>query len=241
MRSPDIKTLAESWFKPRLEESRVAFPRAVQGKLGEFAARGTVRSPVAYGAVENLAAQEVERCGELFLAGYKKAFAAVSNRISPAMLGQVKRDLDALLSSESARVLKTIQYVRDAFGPVSAKDAVELRERTQGKLVAELNLFVTKLNTDRSIRKNFIAVLLAFLSFTFSYLPQWGASVWSLFSSRPFVPYLIEKIPAFGRILGAFNWHIVAIAMRFVGVVLLLWLLMRMSKALVRRRVDGAQ
>jgi hypothetical protein len=235
VRSHDIKTLAEKWFKPRLEECREAFPRAVQRKLAEFAARGTVRSPVAYVAVENLASQEIERSGELFLAGYKKAFEAVSNRISPAILGQIKRDLDALLSSESARVLKTIQYVRDACEPVKAKDAVELRDRTQQKLVAELDLFVTKLNTDRGIRKSLIAALLAFLLFTFSYLPQWAASVWSLFSSRPLIPYLIEKIPTLGRILAAFNWDIVPIALRIMGVILLLWLLLRMLRTVLRR------
>lgn len=244
MRSHDIKTLAESSFKPRLEECRVAFPRAVQAKLAEFAARGTARSPVAYAAVENLAYQEVERCGQLFLAGYKEAFAAVSNPIRPAMLKQVKRDLDALLSCESARVLKTIQYVRDVCKPGRTRDAVELRDRTQQKLVAELDLFVTKLNTDRGIRKNLLTVLLALLSFTLGYLPQWGASVWSLFSSRPLVPYLIEKIPAFGRILSAFNWSNVAIAMRLVGVILLLWLLIRMLRAVHRSgnfRADDAR
>lgn len=145
MRSHDIKTLAEKWFKPQLEECREAFPRAVQRKLAEFAKRGTVRSPVAYVAVENLASQEIEHSGELFLAAYKEAFAAVSDPISPAMLGQVKRDLDALLSSESARVFKAIAYVRDACEPVKAKDAVELRARTQQKLVAELDLLVAKL------------------------------------------------------------------------------------------------
>jgi hypothetical protein len=151
VRSHDIKTLAEDWFKPRLEECREAFPRAVQRKLAEFAARGTARSPVAYVAVENLASQEVERCGQLFLAGYKEAFAAVSDPISPAILDQIKAGLDALLSFESARVLKTIQYVRDVCKPSTTKDAVELRARTQQKLVAELDLFVAKLNTERGI------------------------------------------------------------------------------------------
>jgi hypothetical protein len=196
-------------------------------------------SPPAFGAVENLAHQEVERCGQLFLDGYKEAFAAVSNRVSPTVLKQVKRDLDDLLASESGRVIKAIKYVHDACKPVPAKDAVELRERTQQKLVAELDLFVTKLNTDRGIRKNLLAVLLALLSFTFSYLPQWTASVWSLFSSRPLVPYLIEKIPAFGRILSA--WDIVAVAMRFVGVILLLWLLIRMLRVVVHRRDKRVQ
>ena len=237
----NIKALAENWFKPRLEDCRVAFPRAVQAKLGEFAKRGTVRSPVAYVAVENLASQEVERCGQIFLDGYKKAFAAVSNSITPAMLGQVKRDLDALLSYESARVLKTIQPARNACEPVKAKDAVELRDRTQRKLLAELDLFAAQLNTDRGIRKNLFTVLLAFLFFSFGYLPQWGASVWSLFSSRPLVPYLIEKIPPFGRILGAVNWDVVTIAMQLVGVILLLRLLIGMLKTVVRRRNDRAQ
>jgi hypothetical protein len=241
VRSHEIKALAENWFKPRLEECREAFPRAVQAKLGELTKRGTATSPVAYAAVENLACQEVERCGQLFLTGYKEAFAAVSNLIRPAMLKQVKCDLDALLSCESARALKTIQYVRDVCKPEKTRDAVELRDRTQQKLVAELDLFVTKLNTDRGIRKNLLTVLLALLSFTFSYLPQWGASVWSLFSSRPLVPYLVEKMPAFGGILSAFNWNNVAIAMRLVGVILLLWLLIRLLRAVGHRRDNSGQ
>jgi hypothetical protein len=151
VRSHDIKTLAENWVKPRLEECRLAFPRGVQAKLAEFAARGTAISPVAYAAVEKLAYQEVERCGQLFLSGYKEAFAAVSDPISAATLDQMKAGLDALLSSESARVLKTIRYVRDVCKPSATKDSVELRTRTQQKLVAELDLFVAKLNTERGI------------------------------------------------------------------------------------------
>ena len=102
----DIKALAESWFKPRLEDCREAFPRAVQRKLAEFSARGMATSPPAYGAVENLAHQEVDRCGQIFLTGYKEAFTADSDPISPATLEQVKGGLDALLSSESVRVLR---------------------------------------------------------------------------------------------------------------------------------------
>ncbi len=149
MRQRDIRALAENWFKPQLEEYRSDFPRAVQRKLGEFAARGTLRSPPTYGAVEILAEKEVERCGQTFLAGYKHAFAAVSHPISSGQPAQVKRDLDALLSSESDRALKAVQYVREACKPVPARDAVALRDQTQRKLVAELDLFVAKLNSER--------------------------------------------------------------------------------------------
>jgi len=377
--SHDIKALAENWFNPRLEESRARFPRAVQAKLAEFAARGTATSPPAYAAVEGLAFDEVERSGQVFLAGYKQAFAAVSHPISPATVEQIKGDLDALLASESVRVLKTIQYVRDVCKPFKTKDAVELRARTQQKLVAELDLFVAKLNTQRGTptlgwppdsvtflgtfqiyeqgklanpedlqsliellydqpecevryyyqdgtsmdslladailnrdiivkkseqrffkhsegRRNYVkipsgdykfdwqkdvaektpefvqvtlglshrkrnqidtinkvqleeqyrgnffrrhpvrTVLLAILSFTFIFLPQWGASVWSLFSSRPLVSYLIEKRPAFGRILAASNWDIVTMAIRLVGVILLVSLVIGMLKARVHHR-----
>ena len=145
VRPPDIKALAENWYKPQLEERPTAFHRAVQGKLGEFSACGTVRSPVAYYAVENLAQQEVERYGQIFLVGYKQAFAAVSTPISSAMLAQVKRDLDDLLSSQAERSLKETQHVRKFCGITAAtKDAVELRRLPQQQVVAELDLFVAQ-------------------------------------------------------------------------------------------------
>ena len=59
VRPPDIKALAENWYKPQLEERPKAFHRAVQGKLGELSARGMARSPVAYFTAETLAQQEV--------------------------------------------------------------------------------------------------------------------------------------------------------------------------------------
>ena len=126
-----IKAFAENWVKPQLEGRPVAFHRAVQRKLGEFAARNTLRSPFVYAAVEDLAEKEVEHYGQIFLAGYKQAFAAVSNPIRSATLTQVKRDLDALLSSESDRALKAVQYVREACKPVPARDAVALRDTTE--------------------------------------------------------------------------------------------------------------
>jgi hypothetical protein len=370
MQPNDVKALAENWSGPRLEECRVRFPNIVQAKLGQFAARGTVISPPAYAAVEELAYQEVERCGLIFLTGYKEALATVSDPISPATVAQIKRDLDALLSSESERVIRTIQYVRDVCKPFKAKSAVELRTRTQQKIVAEVDLFVAKANTQRGIptfgwkpdsvtllgtyqiyeqgklaspedlqgliellyeqpecearyyyqdgtsmdplladailkrdiliktseqrffkhpeggrnyvkiphrdykfdwqkdvaektpefvqvtlelshrkrnhidtinkvqleeqyRENFFrrhpvrTLLLAAVSFLFSFLPQWGASVWSLFSSRPLVPYLIEKMPAFGTLLVNFNWSIVTMPIGFGGFVLLVCLFVK--------------
>jgi hypothetical protein len=176
VRQRDIRALAENWSKPQLEECRLDFPRAVQRKLGEFVARGTAHSPPAYGAVEGLAEKEVERCGQIFLAGYKHAFAAVSHPISSSQVAQVKHDLDALLSSESDRVIKTIEYVRDACKPVPAKDAVALRERTQRKLVSEFDLFVAKMNNERRgiffKSHPILTFLFATMSFLFGFLPQ---------------------------------------------------------------------
>ncbi len=231
MRQRDIRALAENWFKPQLEEYRSDFPRAVQRKLGEFAARGTLRSPPTYGAVEILAEKEVERCGQTFLAGYKHAFAAVSHPISSGQPAQVKRDLDALLSSESDRVIKTIEYVRDACKPVPAKDAVALRERTQRKLLSELDLFVAKLNNERRgeflKRHPVLTFLLATVSFLVGFLPQWGESVWSLFSSRPLVSYVVENIPALEKLSVGFNWNFVTMPIGIGGAILLIWLLLK--------------
>ena len=225
VRPPDIKALAENWYKPQLEERPKAFHRAVQGKLGELSARGMARSPVAYFTAETLAQQEVEQYGQILFAGYKQAFAAVSTPIGSAMLAPVKRDLDTLLSNEADRSLKAIQYVRDACGiTATTKDAAELRRLPQQKLVAELDLFVAQLNSER--KGNFfkkhpvLALVLAFASFLFGWLPQWGASVWSLFSSRPLVPYLIEK-------MSRFNWNLVTMPIGFAGCILLIWLLVR--------------
>ena len=229
-----IKAFAENWVKPQLEGRPVAFHRAVQRKLGEFAARNTLRSPFVYAAVEDLAEKEVEHYGQIFLAGYKQAFAAVSNPIRSATLMQVKRDLDALLSSESDRALKAIQYVREACKPVPARDAVALRDQTQRKLVAELDLFVAKLNSERRgtffKRHPALTLLLSAASFVFSFVPQWGASVWSLFSSRPLVPYLIEKIPALENISVGFNWNFVTMPIGFGVSILLICLLFRPAR-----------
>ena len=141
------------------------------------------------------------------------------------MLAQVKRDLDTLLSNEADRSLKAIQYVRDACGiTATTRAAAELRRLPQQKLVAELDLFVAQLNSER--KGNFfkkhpvLALVLAFASFLFGWLPQWGASVWSLFSSRPLVPYLIEK-------MSRFNWNLVTMPIGFAGCILLIWLLVR--------------
>jgi hypothetical protein len=188
-------------------------------------------SPPTYGAVEILAEKEVECCGQIFLAGYKQAFAAVSNPIRPATVARAKRDLDALLSSESDRVIKVIQYVREACKPVPARDATALRDRTQRKLAAELDLFVAKLNSERRgtffKRHPALTLLLSAASFLFSFVPQWGASVWSLFSSRSLVPYLIEKIPALENISVGFNWNFVTMPIGFGVSILLIWLLFR--------------
>jgi hypothetical protein len=89
VRPPDIKALAENWYKPQLEERPTAFHRAVQGKLGELSALGMARSPVAYFTAETLAQQEVEQYGQIFFAGSKQAFAAVSTPISSPMLAQM--------------------------------------------------------------------------------------------------------------------------------------------------------
>jgi hypothetical protein len=230
-----IKTLARNWFDPRLEECRTAFPRAVQHKLGEASFRGTLHSPPTYGAVEILAEKEVEHCGQIFFEGYKQAFTAVSNPIRSATLAQVKRDLEALLSSESDRVLKAIQYVREACKPVSAKDALALRDRTQRKLFAELDLFVAKVNNERRgqffKRHPALTFLFATGSFLFGFLPQWGASAWSLFSARPLVPYVVEKIPALEKISVGFNWNFVTMPIGFGGSLLLIWLLVRARAA----------
>jgi hypothetical protein len=229
-----IKALAEHWFEPRLEECRVTFPRAVQHKLGEASSRGMAHSPPTYGTVEILAEKEVERCGQIFLNGYKQAFTAVSNPIRSATLTQVKRDLGALLSSESDRVLRLIEYVREACKPVRARNAVDLRDRTQRKLFAELDLFVAKFNSEQ--RGNFfkrhpvLTSLLAAASFLFGWLPQWGASVWSLFSSQALVPYVIEKIPALEKISVGFNWNFVTMPIGFGGAILLIWLLVRPAR-----------
>jgi hypothetical protein len=234
VRQRDIKALAENWFKPQLEEYRLAFPQAVQRKVGDAVRRGMAHSLPTYVAVEILAEKEVERCGQIFLAGYKQAFAAVSHPISSRQLAQVKRDLDALLSSESDRVIKTIEYVRDACKPVPAKDAVALRERTQRKLVGEFDLFVAKLNNERRgkffKRHPVLTFMSAIASFLFGFLPQWGASAWSLFSSQPLVPYMVEKLPAFEKISGGFNWNFVTMPIGFGGAIFLIWLLVRPAR-----------
>src|SRR5207247_1222366 len=94
-----------------------------------------------------------------------------------------------------------------------------LRDQTQRKLVAELDLFVAKLNSERRgtffKRHPALTLLLSAASFVFSFVPQWGASVWSLFSSRPLVPYLIEKIPALENISVGFNWNFVTMPIGF--------------------------
>jgi hypothetical protein len=217
-----IKALAENWFKPQLEGCPEAFRETVQRKLGEFVARGTSTSPFVYVAVEKLAEEELEHYGQIFLEGYKQAFAAVSSPIRSATVAQVKHDLNALLSSESDRVLKGIDYVREACKPVPARDAVTLRDRTQRKLIADLDLFVTKLNSERRgtffKRHPIFTLLLSGVSSFFALLPK----LWSLFSSRPLASYLLEK-------MSGFNWSFVTMPIGFGVSFLLIWLLVRPS------------
>jgi hypothetical protein len=75
-----------------------------------------------------------------------------------------------------------------------------------------------------------IFLAIAAASFLFGWLPQWGASVWSLFSSQALVPYVIEKIPALEKISVGFNWNFVTMPIGFGGAILLIWLLVRPAR-----------
>ncbi len=114
------------------------------------------------------------------------------------------------------------------------RQGMRSRCETQRKLVAELDLFVAKLNSERRgtffKRHPALTLLLSAASFVFSFVPQWGASVWSLFSSRPLVPYLIEKIPALENISVGFNWNFVTMPIGFGVSILLICLLFRPAR-----------
>lgn len=146
-----IRTLAENWAAPRLEEQRLAFPRAVQAVLGEASSRNMVHSGPTYVAVENLAHREVEQRGQLMLEGYKQALAATSDTIPQALTAEIKQKLDAALLKEATDVHDGIQYVRESIKPARAKDAAELRVRPMQKLTAELDLLCANLNTERGL------------------------------------------------------------------------------------------
>lgn len=74
-----------------MDERRTNFSRLVQAKLAEFAARGTAHSPPAYGAVEKLAFQEVERLGRMMLEGYQQALCEIGSGRTANRLGNQTR------------------------------------------------------------------------------------------------------------------------------------------------------
>jgi hypothetical protein len=149
MNFDEIKTLAANWYIPRMDERRTNFSRLVQAKLAEFAARGTAHSPPAYGAVEKLAFQEVERLGRMMPEGYQQALSAKSGVVEPPIVLGIKRDLKATLESEAVRIYAAIQYVREACKPASVTSAEDLPIRALQKLNADIDLLCAKLNTER--------------------------------------------------------------------------------------------
>ena len=201
MNIEELKRLAEKRFSPRLGEHRLAFPRAVQAVLGEASNRGMTRSSPTYGAVEELAQNEIEQRGRMMLEGYRQALTASSGPIPQSFVAEIKQDLEAALHRECREVEAKIQYVRNAIKPARTKNAAELMAPTLAKVIADLDLLCTTLNSSRAsatrskrwgmpgwIRRH--ALLAAFLTFAFGAAPQWIASIWSLFSSEPLVSWL---------------------------------------------------
>ncbi len=147
----EVSPLAKNWFSPLLDEQRHAFPRAVQGVLGEAAGRGMAQAPLTYGSVENLAHKEVEQRGRTMLEGYTRALGASAGPVPQSVLAKIKQALDAALLAEAEAVHGAIDYVREAIKPARTKTADELRIRPMQKLIAELDLFCAQLNTERGI------------------------------------------------------------------------------------------
>jgi hypothetical protein len=146
-----VRLLAQNWFAPRLEEQRLAFRPAVQRVLGEASSRGMAHSSPTYAAVEKVAQKEVEERGQTMLEGYKKALTSTQGPIPPGVAADIKREIEAALTNEAAKVHAEIQYVRDAVKPARTKTAAELRVRPMQKLVADLDLFCATLNTERGL------------------------------------------------------------------------------------------
>jgi TIR domain len=151
MNFDQVRTLAQNWFTPRLEEQRLAFRSAIQRVLGEATKRGMAYSGATYGAVEKRAQTEIEQRGQTILEGYKQALASSAGAIPAAVAADVKQALDDALANEAAEVHAAIQYLRDAIKPAVSKTAAELRVRPMQKLLGDLDLFCDTLNTERGV------------------------------------------------------------------------------------------
>lgn len=147
MEAPEIKRLADNWFRPRLFERIDAFRKAGQSKLGEFVARGWSASPHMYGAVQILAGEEIELRGNLILEGYARALGTAAEPIALELQQQIARDMEAAIAVESQQVRQSIQYVADACKPSGPKDAVALRALTLAKVAADFDLLCAKRNS----------------------------------------------------------------------------------------------
>src|SRR5262249_24718957 len=104
-----------------------------------------------YFVIEKLAQQEIEQRGRTMLDGYKQALTATPDVISQEIVTRMKQRLDAALLAETEQVHSGIEYVRDAIKPAQSKTAAELCARPLQKVVADLDLFVAQLNTERGI------------------------------------------------------------------------------------------
>ena len=199
----ELKRLAQNWFSPRLGKHRLAFRGAVQAVLANAASRGMTHSSPTYGAVERLAENQIEQRGQIMLEGYRQALSASSGAIPQSFIAEIKQDLEAGLNRESREVETKIQYVRDAIRPARTRNAAELMAPTLAKVTADLDLLCATLNSSRAsategkkgaiggwIRRH--ALLATFLTLAFGAAPQWIASIWSLFSSEPLLPWLAK-------------------------------------------------
>jgi TIR domain len=151
MQFAEIERLASSWFNPRLEEQRPAFPRAVQAALGEATSRGMALSPPTYFAVEKLAQQEVEQRGRTMLNGYQQALSATAGIVPQDIVTSIKEAFQTALVAEAKQVHSAIQSVRDAIKPAQTKTAADLCARPLQKIVADFDLFWANLNTERGV------------------------------------------------------------------------------------------
>jgi 5-methylcytosine-specific restriction endonuclease McrA len=144
-----IQTFAENWFRPRLEEDRITFPRTVQSKLGEFEARGTILSSPCYMAVENLVEQEIEKRGKRAFEGYERALKALGGPVAPSTISRIKRELESTATEESVQAHGVIQYVRQAVKPTRFRDATQLCVAPVKKLLADVDLLCATLNNSQ--------------------------------------------------------------------------------------------
>lgn len=133
--------MATNWIVPRLAERPPLFHRIVQGKLGEFAARGWNGSPHVYAAVQDLVIAELKLRGSIVFEGFKRGLISAGCAPSDEFQTELKREIEKQMLECSIQLRGAVEYVKKACNPPGAPDVTDLRWPVVHEVASEFDIF----------------------------------------------------------------------------------------------------